>query len=58
MPPQPEITPYFGKWNELSVYDGCLLWGCRVVVPKAYQEAVLVQLHEGHQGIGCVVARN
>ena len=51
IPQQSELTPYYGKRNELSFYDGCLLWGCRVVIPKPYQEAVLAQLHEGHQGI-------
>ena len=41
------------------------LRGSRVIIPKPYQEAVLAQLDEGHQGIGpnkelgsyvCVVA--
>lgn len=49
LPQQPELTPYFAKRKELSSYNGCPLWGCRVVIPKLYQEAVLTQLHEGHQ---------
>ena len=28
--------------------DGCVLWGSRVVVPKAGHEKVLDELHEGH----------
>ena len=31
--------------------DGCLLWGCRVVVPPQGREAVITLLHEGHPGI-------
>ncbi len=45
---QEQLKPFFTKRFELSMYDGCLLWGNHVVVPK---EAVLVQLHEGHPGI-------
>ncbi len=51
IPGQPQFSPYFDKQNELSIIEGCLLWGSRVIVPKPYQEAVLTQLHEGHQGI-------
>ena len=36
---------------ELSVQDGCLLLGNRVVVPKACRERVLRYLHEGHPGM-------
>ena len=37
--------------NELSVLDGCVLWGSRVVIPKAGREKVLDELHEGHPGV-------
>jgi len=46
-----QLSPYFCKRMELSVYDGCLLWVSHVIIPKPYQEAVLSQLQEGHQGI-------
>ncbi|XP_064396342.1 uncharacterized protein K02A2.6-like [Halichondria panicea] len=51
IPGQPQLRAYFDKKNELSTFEGCLLWGSRVIVPKPCQEAVLTQLHEGHQGI-------
>lgn len=51
VPNQPQISSYFDKRNELSLFEGCLLWGSRVVVPDACQDAVLEQLHEGHQGM-------
>ena len=47
----PELEPYFTKKDELSLYEGCILWGTRVVVPTPGREAVLIELHEGHPGI-------
>lgn len=44
------IAPYHKFWNELSVHDGCLLRGNRVVVPPEGREKVLELLHEGHPG--------
>ena len=43
--------PYTSRKNELSVLDGCLLWGSRVVVPKVGRTRVLQELHAGHPGI-------
>ena len=49
--PDPDkFVPFFEKRRELSTYEGCLLWGTRVIVPAACREAVLVELHEGHPG--------
>ena len=45
---QPELSSYF---MELSIFEGCLLWGSHVILPQSCQEAVLTQLHEGHKGI-------
>ncbi|KAL5509208.1 hypothetical protein EMCRGX_G004538 [Ephydatia muelleri] len=36
---------------ELSVQDGCVLWGSRVVVPQVAREAVIKILHEANPGI-------
>ena len=41
------LVPYFRRRTELSLHDGCILWGSQVVVPQEGQESVLVQLHEG-----------
>ena len=43
--------PYFTKRNELSVFDGCLLWGSRVVIPGPGQNTILEELHQGHPGM-------
>ena len=49
--PEPaELTPFFEKRLELSVYNGCLLWGNRVVVPVSCRDTVLAELHGGHPG--------
>ena len=44
------IKPYFSRQTELSVQDGCILWGNRVIIPKAGQFEVLQELHEAHPG--------
>ena len=47
----PELNKYSSKRSELSVYEGCILWGNRVIIPPPGREAVLQELHEGHPGI-------
>ena len=46
-----KVKPFFSKRLQLSITNGCLLWGLRVVIPPQYQEAVLQLLHEGHPGM-------
>lgn len=46
-----KMKKYYSVAGELSVQDGLLLRGCRLVIPEALQGRVLNQLHEGHQGI-------
>lgn len=48
---EPPFKPYSKRREELSVVDGCILWGTRVVVPPPGRSAVLTQLHEAHPGI-------
>ncbi|XP_062400896.1 uncharacterized protein K02A2.6-like [Sardina pilchardus] len=53
-PPQdrdPAFQPYAVRQTELSVQDGCVLWGSRVVVPPPGRNTLLQQLHHGHIGI-------
>ena len=38
----------------MSTFNGCLLLGLRVVIPKKYHSSVLKLLHEGHPGITCM----
>ena len=46
-----DLTPYQRRKDELSVHDGCLLWGTRVVVPPPGRDKITHELHEGHPGI-------
>ena len=46
----PQLRPYWSFRDELSVEDGVVMKGPRVVVPKSMYEYVLEKLHEGHQG--------
>ena len=51
MPTSAENQPYRQRLNELSVEQGCLLWGARVVVPEKLRSDVLDLLHATHAGI-------
>ena len=45
------LSPYSSRRNELSVFQGCVMWGSRVIIPKRAQSTVLLELHEGHPGM-------
>ena len=45
------LEPYYRRRDELSVYQNCVLWGLRVIIPERHQSALLQQLHEDHFGI-------
>jgi hypothetical protein len=47
----PEFQPYKSKTDELTMEDGCVLWGGRVVVPPKLREKVLDDLHLAHVGM-------
>ena len=44
------LKPYASRQLELSVQDGCLLWGERIVIPPQARKGVLIELHGGHPG--------
>ncbi|XP_046443918.1 uncharacterized protein K02A2.6-like [Daphnia pulex] len=45
------LATFYRKRTELSIKDGLILWGNRVVIPKTLQPQVLSLLHEEHAGI-------
>lgn len=45
------LIPYIHRQDELSVHQGCVVWGNRVVIPSSLQERVLSELHDGHPGV-------
>ena len=49
--PNDEFKPYFHRKAELSVVDGCVIWGQRVVIPKTLTSKIIDELHQMHPGI-------
>ncbi|XP_062606687.1 uncharacterized protein K02A2.6-like [Saccostrea cucullata] len=46
-----ELYRYFTRKDELTIHNGCLLWGMRVVVPTKLRDHILKELHLGHIGV-------
>ncbi|GBL82434.1 Uncharacterized protein K02A2.6 [Araneus ventricosus] len=44
-------APYWQNCYEISVQDGLLMRGCRIIIPQSHQAEVLNQIHEGNVGI-------
>ena len=44
------LAAYSSRRNELSVHQGCVMWGSRLVIPLCGRKALLRELHEGHLG--------
>ena len=47
----PVLQPYFSRKHELSVGQGCVLLGLRVVISEAYRVRLLDDLHQEHHVI-------
>ena len=47
--PSEEVRPYFNRRTEISVEDGCLLWGSRVILPQ--KAKAMTALHESYLGV-------
>ena len=45
-----DFKPYKNRKTELSLENGCILWGSRVVIPTSLQNEVLSMLHDTHLG--------
>lgn len=45
------LRPFSDRRNELTVEEGCLLWGIRVVVPQRLRAKLLDELHKDHPGV-------
>ncbi|XP_056589597.1 uncharacterized protein K02A2.6-like [Triplophysa dalaica] len=46
-----EFAPYKQRQQELSVQDGCVLWGARIVIPEQGRSGLMEQLHQSHPGM-------
>ena len=45
------LRPFSERRNELTVEEGCLLWGFRVIIPQNLREKLLQELHQDHPGV-------
>ena len=45
------LKPFYSGRNEITLYQGCLLWGIRVIVPVKLRTQILNLLHESHPGV-------
>ena len=45
------MQPYQRRKHELSIEDGCVLWGNRIIVPPPGRAKVIDTLHEEHPGM-------
>ena len=48
----PEIQVYWTFWEELTIKDGLVLKGTRIVIPNNKCKQILTLIHEGHLGLG------
>ena len=46
-----QVKPYMNRRGELSVEDGCILCGTRVLISPQLRSKVLDEIHKGHPGI-------
>ena len=46
-----EIQKYWTFCEELTIEDGLILKGARIVIPDVKREQILQQIHEGHLGL-------
>ncbi|KAL6457444.1 hypothetical protein MHYP_G00344070 [Metynnis hypsauchen] len=45
------LAPFINRKNELTLQQGCLMWGIRIVIPPKLRTRVLSELHTGHPGV-------
>lgn len=45
------MKPFYSRKSELSVLNGCILWGSRVLIPPQGRDRVTEELHTSHPGI-------
>ncbi|XP_048854231.1 uncharacterized protein K02A2.6-like [Brienomyrus brachyistius] len=46
-----ELSPYLLRRHDLTIQQGCLMWGVRVIVPPKLRPRVLKELHTAHPGV-------
>ncbi|CAI2737870.1 unnamed protein product, partial [Dicrocoelium dendriticum] len=46
-----DLKPYAQRKNELSLHDGCLFWGSRLIPPLKARPFIIKELHNAHPGV-------
>ncbi len=46
-----DICPHFTVRAEISILEGILMRGCRLIIPSSMRPDILRKIHTGHQGI-------
>jgi len=46
-----DLKRFFNRRLELTINQGVLMWGIRVILPTSLQQQILAQLHEAHLGV-------
>lgn len=46
-----ELKPFFTRSSEITIENGVLLWGHRVLIPSSLRNQILKDLHAAHTGI-------
>ena len=46
-----EFLPYSSRKSELSVLNGCIFRGSRIIIPPPDRQSLLEELHDTHPGI-------
>ena len=46
----PNMLPFYNRQHELSVQQGCVLWGTRIIIPSQGRDLFLRELHSEHIG--------
>ncbi|KAL2081888.1 hypothetical protein ACEWY4_021706 [Coilia grayii] len=45
------LSPFISRKEELTLQQGCLMWGIRVIIPSKLRPRLLSELHTGHPGV-------
>lgn len=45
------LAPFINRKDELTLQQGCLMWGIRVIIPPKLRPQLLSELHTGHPGV-------
>ena len=53
----PNLQPYWGVREDLSVFDNVPIYNNRIVIPRCLRSEVLEHLHSAHQGVTGMRAR-